>query len=151
MSEVTVSNVMSKVLRTVGIGDALADAERVMSADRIRHLPVVDGAGRLVGLVTHRMVLAAWVSHGHPDTELPSQIAATVPVEMIMEKNVVTIRPDARASEAARVLETSKYGCLPVTDGGTLVGIVTEADFVRLARRLLERQELPLVASRPGG
>jgi len=58
---------------------------------------------------------------------------------MLMETNVVSIGPNASAAEAARLIDTKKIGCLPVVDGGKLVGIVTEADFVRYARKLFER------------
>ena len=46
--------------------------------------------------------------------------------------------PDLLVSQAARFLLKNKYGCLPVVDGsGDLVGIITEADFLRLTVRLL--------------
>jgi CBS domain-containing protein len=89
------------------------------------------------------MVLAAWVSHGLPDLEPPGAVAREVPVEMIMEKNVVTIAPEASAADAARLLESRRFGCLPVVEGGKLVGIVTESDFVRFARRVLDRRPRP--------
>jgi CBS domain-containing membrane protein len=93
-------------------------------------------------------LLAAWVSHGDPRRERPGEIAREIPVDMLMETNVVTIGPDAPASKAARLLGTHKIGCLPVVAAGKLVGIVTEADFVSLARKLLEQgREKP--SSRP--
>jgi CBS domain-containing membrane protein len=55
-----------------------------------------------------------------------------------METDVVTTRPDVPAAEAARIIQERKLGCLPVVSGGKLAGIVTEADFVRFARKLLE-------------
>ena len=57
---------------------------------------------------------------------------------MLMETRVLTTTPGTPAAAAARAIETRKVGCLPVVDGGKLVGIVTEADFVRLARLALE-------------
>jgi len=57
---------------------------------------------------------------------------------MLMEKDVVTVSPDTPAAQAAALLERGKLGCLPVIDGGKLVGIVTAADFVHFARRFLE-------------
>ena len=55
-----------------------------------------------------------------------------------MGKDILTVDPETTAAEAARLLETFKLGCLPVVDRGKLVGIVTEADFVRFARRYFE-------------
>jgi CBS domain-containing membrane protein len=57
---------------------------------------------------------------------------------MLVETSVLTTTPGTPAAKAARVIELRKVGCLPVVDGGKLVGIVTEADFVRLARQALE-------------
>jgi CBS domain-containing membrane protein len=111
-----------------------------MKAGHIRHLPVVDGKERLIGLVTHRNLLAAWVSHGDPGHERPRDVARQIPVEMLMEKSVLTVEPDTPAAHAARVIETNKIGCLPVVAAGKLVGIVTEADFVHFARKLLEHR-----------
>jgi CBS domain-containing protein len=51
---------------------------------------------------------------------------------------VVTVSPDLGASQAARILLENKYGCLPVVgEEAELLGIVTEADFLRLTVRLL--------------
>ena len=70
---------MSSVVETLSVGDTLATARRQLERGRIRHLPVVDGEERLVGLLTHRQVLEAWVSHGHPDREIPRSWRVTFP------------------------------------------------------------------------
>ena len=62
---------------------------------------------------------------------------AGVPVAI---KDVLTTTPDAPAADAARILERHKYGCLPVVSGGKLMGILTEADFLRFARVHLEQE-----------
>ena len=134
-----VRNIMSSPVEFLEMGDSLDLAQHLMNAGRIRHLPVVDGQQRLIGLVTHRKLLAAWVGHGDPAHERPREIAREIPVDMLMETSVFTTTPDTPAAEAARIIEREKIGCLPVVEGGKLVGIVTEADFVRLARKLLRR------------
>jgi CBS domain-containing membrane protein len=138
MATTTVKEIMTSIVEVLGMGDTLAAARRQLARGRIRHLPVVDGDEHLVGLVTHRRILESWVSHGHPDEEPPGTVAREVPIEMIMEKDVLTVDPATTAAEAARLLETLKLGCLPVVEHGKLVGIVTEADFVRFARRYFE-------------
>ena len=138
MPTTLVREIMATVVETLSLGDTLAIARRRMESGRIRHLPIVDGEERVVGLITHRRILEAWVSHGHPDDEDPAVVARDVPIEMLMEKNVQTVTPDAPAAQAAALLETRKFGCLPVTERGKLVGIVTEADFVHFARRYFE-------------
>jgi CBS domain-containing membrane protein len=138
MPTTTVREIMSTVVETLSVGDTLAAARRQLERGRIRHLPVVDGDEHVIGLVTHRKILEAWVSHGHPDTERTRDVAKDVPIEMIMEKDVRTVAPDMPAAEAAELIESHKVGCLPVVANGKLVGIVTAADFVRFARRYFE-------------
>ena len=138
MAKTLVRNIMSSPVEYLSVGDSLDLARHLMTAGRIRHLPVIDGNERLIGLVTHRKLLGAWVSHGDPKHERPREIAREIPVDMLMETKVLTIAPDAPAAEAARLIEAHKIGCLPVVAAGKLVGIVTEADFVRFARKLLE-------------
>jgi len=141
MAITTVKDIMTDVVEALRVGDSLDLADRIMRVGRIRHLPVVDGDDRLVGLVTHRTILAAWVSHGNPSAERPGDVARDIPIEMVMVKDVLTTTPTAHAAEAARTLEKHKYGCLPVISDGKLVGIITEADFLRFARIHLEQEE----------
>jgi CBS domain-containing membrane protein len=140
MSITTVKDIMSSVVEVLTVGDTLAAARQQLKRGRIRHLPVVDGEERLVGLITHRRILESWVSHGHPNDESPGDVERDVPVEMIMQKEVLTVEPSTAAARAAGMLERYKLGCLPVVDHGKLVGIVTEADFVRFARHHLETE-----------
>lgn len=130
---------MTPVVAVLSIGDTLAAARKQLERGHIRHLPVVDGQSRLVGLLTHRNIIGAWLSHGRPDRETPEAVASDIPVEMVMEREVLTVDEATTAARAAELLETYKFGCLPVVDGQhRLVGILTEADFVHLARHYLE-------------
>jgi CBS domain-containing membrane protein len=138
MPTTPVKEIMAEIVETLSVGDTLAVARTRMERGRIRHIPIVDGEERVVGLITHRQILEAWVSHGHPNEENPEVVARDVPIEMLMEKNVETVTPDTPAAHAAHLLETRKFGCLPVTRQGKLVGIVTESDFVHFARRYFE-------------
>lgn len=147
MAITTVREIMTTPVVTLGIGDTLLFADRLMKLGRIRHLPVVDDQMNLVGLLTHRMILGAWLDRGAPGTLGADRVdvAQSVPVEMLMEKSVRTISPDAPAADAAEIIERHKFGCLPVVDNGKLVGILTEADFLKFARKYLEEERKALV------
>ena len=137
MPTTTVKEIMSPVVETLSVGDTLATARRQLERGRIRHLPVVDNDEHVIGLITYERILEAWVSHGHPDDEKVQEVARDVPIEMLMQKNVQTVTPETPAARAAALLE-SHIGCLPVVDEDKLVGIVTESDFMRFARRYFE-------------
>jgi CBS domain-containing membrane protein len=129
---------MSTDLVTLTEDETLAHAQRCMARGRIRHLPVVRD-GRLVGLLTHRDLLAASFSiFAEVDQTEQRRIFVTVPVVEAMHRDVTSVPPDLPVKKAAEILLENKYGCLPVVEAdGTLVGIVTEADFLSLTVRLL--------------
>lgn len=141
MAEMLVRDLMTTDVVTLDADESLLLADDVMRLGRIRHLPVVEGR-RLVGLVTHRDLLRASVSSlaGLSRSEEAS-IKRAIPVREVMQMEVTTIAADKPALDAARLLLERKLGCLPVIgEDGSLVGILTEADFVTLARRFLELQ-----------
>ncbi len=126
---------MSRDVVTLRNAQSLPLAQEVMTLERLRHLPVVDDHGHLVGLVTHRDLLRAQVSALTNLTEdEQSELSLSVPVRKIMTIGVWTVGPETPALEAARVLADHRFGCLPVVDDShKLAGIVTEADFLALA------------------
>lgn len=127
---------------TVSRTDTLAFAEELMSVERVRHLPVVDG-DVLVGLVSQRDLLAASISTlSEPSDEDDLEMKRRHEVARVMRGTIETISPDARAESAAESMLTHRVGCLPVVDERHhLLGIVTSADFVRVARDILSHHE----------
>jgi CBS domain-containing protein len=140
MAVTTVKELMTDVVETLRIGDTLATARRQIERGGIHHLPVIDADEHVIGLLTYHRILEAWLSHGDPNHESAAQVAGDVPVDMIMEKNVLTVDVETTAAEAARLLESNRFGSLPVTKDDKLVGIVTEADFLHFALRYFEAE-----------
>ena len=131
--------IMTTDLVTIDVDDNLDTARKLMQEKRIRHLPVVDAAGKLVGLITVTNVLAATDSFlRDEDSKLhPEQIA----VNDVMVSDVITVDEHAGIRQAAIFLEKHRIGCLPVVTDGELKGIVTDTDFVGVAINLLEQLE----------
>jgi CBS domain-containing membrane protein len=129
---------MTREVVTLAEDDTLADARTCMERGRIRHLPVVRGT-KLVGLVTHRDLLSASFSvFAEVSAQEERRLFRQIPVRELMH-DAYAVPPTLRVPEAARVMLEKQYGCLPVVDGdGNLLGIVTDADFLRLAVRMLE-------------
>jgi len=134
----TVADVMTRKLVTVSERDPLESLEELMRRLRFRHLPVVDRHGKLQGLVTHRDLLSAFASWLTDNEAEENAVIKQLPVRRIMQHEVLTVQPEDSLVEAGKLLWASKIGCLPVVDGeGALVGILTEADFIRVAVQLL--------------
>jgi CBS domain-containing protein len=106
-----------------------------MRRRRIRHLPVVTDDGMVVGLVTHRDLLAISSSSiAVPAEDDRVRILRLVRVADVMETHLSVAAPDDPAADAGGRMIRHKIGCLPVLDAGRrLVGIVTEEDFLRWA------------------
>lgn len=136
---ITVDEIMTTGLHTLPATATLADAIRVMAEKSIRHLPIVDGEGNLEGLVTRHDVLAALDSTLR--VKASRRDPATIPLEEIMTRDVVTVEADANLRQAALFLEKHKYSCLAVMREGRFTGIVTDADLVAVAINLLEQLE----------
>ncbi|MEM9195349.1 MAG: CBS domain-containing protein [Myxococcota bacterium] len=142
--ELLVRDLMTSRVFALTAGQSLTLAETAMRSQRIRHIPVIDGERRLLGLVTHRDLLAAKVSRVLPmDKEDRSEFEFAIPVSSLMQKTVWSVSPTTPALNAARLLRDHKFGCLPVLEDGRLVGIVTEADFLRLVLDSLDLGEPP--------
>jgi len=130
----TVRQVMTTDVFTVGPEDLVDLAASVMDWRHVRHVPVEDSEGRLVGLLSHRSLLRLIVRGLQGRSP-----ADPVAVREIMKADVVTVHPDAETIEAVDLMRSKKVACLPVVEDGRLVGIVTEHDFIEISRSLLEQ------------
>lgn len=134
VGDAVVSDVMQCEVASLGSGDCLDLAQDIMSLGRIRHLPVLE-EDRLVGLVSQRDLLAASLSQAL-DFE-PSQrrtFVRSIEVSEVMVRDVQTVEPSASLRDAAARMLRCKIGCLPVVKpDGTLVGLISESDLVRVA------------------
>lgn len=129
-----VHNCMRTEVITVTPQDRLNTALQRMRSHRIRHLPVVDEAQHLLGVLTDRDVRKAGASD---DPQIATYdltyLLDRLTVGEIMTRQVVTVRRDTAVAEAGQILVEKKFGCLPVVqDDHTLEGIVTVTDVLRL-------------------
>jgi acetoin utilization protein AcuB len=101
-----------------------AEALGLCRERRIRHLPVVEG-GRLVGIVSDRDLRSATPALGDPDR---ASALERISITDVMTRDVVSARPDDPIEVAANRMRERRIGCLPVVEGGELVGIITSSD-----------------------
>jgi CBS domain-containing protein len=139
----TVGQFMSTDLFTVRPDDLVDFAASVMSWRHIRHVPVEDNDGHLIGLVTHRALLRLIHHTAHEQRVNP------ITVKEIMVSNPVTVCPSTTSLEAIEIMQQNKVGCLPVVDDGQLVGIVTSYDFLAASARLFKQHLTAIEDSKP--
>ena len=119
--------------------DTLELARSLMQIKHIRHVPIVDADGHFVGLLTHRDLLSLTVSLlAEIEKREQDELDRHIPIMEVMKTDVVTASPESDVRTAIAVLLENKYGCLPVVSDKKLVGIVTEADFLKLTYDLLK-------------
>ena len=129
----TVGQFMATDLFTVRPDDLVNLAASVMDWRHIRHVPVEDEQGQLVGLVTHRTLLRLL-------SRRTRQNADPLTVREIMKTDPVTVSSTTPTLEALELMRANKVGCLPVVDDGQLVGILTSYDFLDASARLFKAQ-----------
>lgn len=128
-----VSKWMSPKVLTLQPSDSISAAIHLMREKRIRRIPIVDGGGKLVGIVSDRdlkdvspsraTTLDIWELHAVLDK---------LKIGDIMTKKPFTVTPDTPIERAAQIMLEKRVEGLPVLDAkGTLVGILTEGDVFR--------------------
>ncbi|WP_167752979.1 CBS domain-containing protein [Pusillimonas caeni] len=123
---------MSSTVVTIDADDTLLHATRMMKDNKIKHLPVVDRSGSLVGIVTDRDLKKASASDATTlEVHELLYLLDKVTIQTIMSKNVVTVDKGTPLKQAALLMVDKGIGCLPVMDGKQLVGIVTRTDVLR--------------------
>lgn len=111
------------------------EARKLIREEGVRHLPVVDKKGKLVGLITDRDIREA----GPSDATLLSvqeinYLLGKLKVGGMMTsaEKLITVTPDTIIEKAVQLLHDNKIGSLPVVEGNKLVGIITETDILEL-------------------
>lgn len=115
----SVGNLMKTDLYTVRDAEPVSLAHAIMKWKKVRHLPVEDEHGNLVGLITKTNL------NGF-DEEAAQEIT------QVMVRELITVDQHTPLQEAARLLKEHNIGCLPVVRKGQIIGMLTDTDFREL-------------------
>lgn len=117
----------------------VADAQKLMSENQIRHLPVIGSGKRLLGLVTRQRLSIPPEKLGSLDVWEITRYLSNLTASDVMVKgpDLRTIGPDATLEEAADLMIRNKISSLPVIEDGIVVGILTETDLLIELQNLL--------------
>ncbi|MFD8725791.1 CBS domain-containing protein [Streptomyces sp. NPDC059629] len=138
-----VSDVMTRTVAAVGRRAPFKEIVRLMRDRQVSALPVIEGAGRVVGVVSEADLLANEELRDDPDA---AYLQLRQPVDVakadaltagdLMSLPAITVRPDATLSEAAGTMAREGVKRLPVVDeAGLLTGIVSRSDLLKVFLR----------------
>jgi acetoin utilization protein AcuB len=119
-----VEQIMQRNVITLSPTTTLGEAVEILKRHRVRHFPVVVEE-EVVGIVSDRDLRDACPSILEP---FPDRNILTVPVQNIMNRNVITVHPHDFIEEAGYLMQKNRIGCVPVVRNKKLVGILSQGD-----------------------
>jgi CBS domain-containing protein len=125
----TVAELMQRNVRTVSAEATVAEAIVTLADGHVSGMPVVDGLGKVIGVLSTTDVLAAEAETHDPSAR--HTVLEDTLVRDIMTPRPFTVRPDEEVCEAARHMLYGEVHRLFVAEGDKLVGIISTTDIVR--------------------
>jgi len=121
---------------------SLQEALDLMHKEQIRRLPVVDKHGKMIGIVSERVLLKAYPSDATTldKWELHEKVHE-IKIERLMTREVTTVTEDTPLEEAARIMIDQNISGMPVMRGDKLVGFITVDDIFKLFLEVLGARE----------
>ena len=133
LGHLKVSDVMQEHPVTAREDESIDAVAQLLSEYNVRHLPIVDQDGNVQGIVSDRDLLkVVWKVSPGLALRRAENAWSHRRVSEIMSKTPETVDAETELVDAGLTLLENKFGALPVVEGGRLVGIITESDFVRL-------------------
>ncbi len=142
-----VREIMTTDVVTVTKETTVAELARIFADRHISSLPVLDGAGKLAGIVTETDLVEQdkslhiptvisifdWVIYLESDKKFEKELKKMSgrTVGDIYSPDVVTVSPEASVADVADIFSSKKITAVPVVEGGKLVGIVARIDLIR--------------------
>lgn len=134
-----VRDVMTQTVITLTADQSVPEALAVLARHRFRHLLVLDGAQQVVGVLSDCDLLRAVTRRRDADQ---------IRVAEVMQRQIVSVRPEAYLSTAAAMLLQHRINCVPVLDAQVrLCGILTSTDLLQVFQQLQQQIEKHLKAS----
>ena len=133
----TVKDAMTPSPLTTTPDTPLRELEKIFEAHDFNGIPVLDKAGRLVGMVTKYDLLKAFIFT--PDSPIPRYgLIMDRPASSVMTHDPVTVTPEMPLSRLLQELVEMQTKSFPVVENGRLVGIISREDVLKVLRRITE-------------
>lgn len=136
-----VRDYMTTKVTTLSDDARLLDAALLIRRTGKRHVPIVNGEGRVVGIISDRDVSRMAPSMlARMTPEEYNAVFESTPITVAMTRNPIVVSPDTPIKEAVAILYSKKIGALLAVEGGKLVGILTVSDMLGLLNELLAKE-----------
>jgi len=123
---------MTTAVQTLPEDAPLRRAVELVLVRRVRHVPIVDAAGGMVGIVTDRDVMRALPSPISPIArQMYESLLENTPVTKVMTREPITVGAQVPLREAVLTMLERKISGLPVLENGRLAGVLTQTDALR--------------------
>lgn len=135
LSVIPLRNIMTTDVITLSHDDNFSAVYEKMNNHKIRHLPVVDDRGQLVGLITERDLFRAHSPRKVEDEFVYDKDELdTLILKHFMTRDPATLTPEHTLLDALGLLVRHKYGCIPIVEKDTkkLAGIISHSDILRV-------------------
>jgi acetoin utilization protein AcuB len=129
-----VSRSMTHTVITVDPEADVFSAQELMAENKIRHLPIIEPNGRLIGIVTDRDIRSAlpYKFFKESPSEEEKEKFSNLKINDIMSRDPITISPTFTIQDALLMIQDARVGALPVVDeDGILKGIISVRDLLR--------------------
>lgn len=127
---------MSSKVVSAPVGTPVQVAFELMRDGGFRHLPVLSTKGKLMGILSDRDLRGVGAFFKDSNSGIDEfLVTAPTTVEKIMVADPITVSPDATISTAVKIIRDKRIGCLVVTEGDEMVGILSYLDVLDAAER----------------
>ena len=130
---IPVSTIMSTQLIILNTTDSLEKAEHLFKKHKIRHIPVIEGPNKIVGMLSLTDLLRISFADGayEEEDDIESVVYEMFTLSQVMAKKIKAVSPQTSIKEVAELLAAREFHAVPVVDQGDLVGIVTTTDLIK--------------------
>lgn len=130
---IPVSTIMTTQLVILNTTDSLEKAEHLFKKHNIRHIPVVEGQQKIVGMLSLTDLLRISFADGayEDEEDIESVVYEMFTLTQVMAKKIKSVSPQTSVKEVAELLAAKEFHAVPVVEDGDLVGIVTTTDLIK--------------------
>ncbi len=135
-----VKDVMHSDVTTAPLGTPVQEAFEIMRDGGFRHLPVLDEFGKVAGILSDRDLRSVGAIYKDDATGTEDfLVTEDTTVDKIMAANPFSVSPEDSVSFAIDIIREKRIGCLIVSKGGDLLGVLSYMDLLEALKKILDK------------